>query len=223
MATEDFKHQLFDQFARVGKTVCHGRRLELLEVLAQGERTVEVLAQLCGLSMANTSQHLRQLRQAGLVSSRKEGQHVYYSITDPEVVALVALVRRIAERHLAEVDRLIRSYLAVKDQLEPVSRPELLRRARQGSVTVVDLRPRDNHEIGRIPGAIDISLEELEARLGEVRSDRETVAHCRGPYCLLAYETGPRVHGPPGRPARLPPTAKPGPGRGSIPTRDEQL
>lgn len=195
MATEDFKHQLFDQFARVGKTVCHGRRLELLEVLAHGERTVEGLAHVCDLSMANTSQHLRQLRQAGLVSARKDGQHVYYSITDPEVVALVALVRRIAERHLAEVDRLIRSYLSVKDRLEPVSRQELLHRARKGSVTVVDLQPRDDDNRGPVPGAIDIPLEELESRLGEAVSGPDPVAHCRGPYCLLSYDAPPRPRG----------------------------
>ena len=188
MANNDFKQQLFDQFARVGKTVCHGRRLELLEILAQGERTVEGLAQVTGLSMANTSQHLRQLRQAGLVVSRKKGQHVYYSITDPEVIELVALIRRIAERHLAEVDRLVRSYLSVRDKLEPVPRDELIKRARKGLVTVVDVRPHEEFAAGHVPGAINIPAEELEQRLNEVPSDQEVVAYCRGPYCLMAFE-----------------------------------
>lgn len=184
----NFKHDLFAQFARVGKALGNGNRLELLEFLAQGERSVEALAKVSGLSVANTSQHLQQLRQAGLVATRKVGQHVYYSLSGEDVVRLVGCLRRVAETHLAEVERLVNSYLNVKDSLEPLPAGELLSRAREGLVTVVDVRPPEEYEAGHLPGAVNIPLSELEQHLRDLQKDTEVVAYCRGPYCVLAYE-----------------------------------
>lgn len=185
MSTDNFKHDLFEQFARLGKALSNGHRLEILEFLAQCEYNVDSLARLTGLSVANTSQHLQQLRQAGLVNARKEGLHVFYRLADPEVIELMAVLRRVAERNLAEVDRLVNSYLRVKDDLEPVPAEELLQRARDGLVTVLDVRPPEEYAAGHLPGAINISLAELEKL--QLEPDREIVAYCRGPYCVLAY------------------------------------
>lgn len=188
MSRPGLKQQLFAQLALVGKAVSHGHRLELLEYLSQGEHTVEALAKLSNLSVANASQHLRSLRQNGLVTARKEGQHVYYGLADDEIVALISVLRRVAETHLAEVDRLVHTYLTVKDKLEPVPKTELLARAQQGLVTVLDVRPPEEYQSGHLPGAINIPLKELEQRLKELPPDQQVVAYCRGPYCLLAYE-----------------------------------
>jgi rhodanese-related sulfurtransferase/DNA-binding transcriptional ArsR family regulator len=188
MSSTGFKHQLFTQFARIGKAVSSANRLEILEFLAQGERSVEALAKVCRLSMANTSQHLQQLRQAGLVVARKQGQRVYYRLAGDQVVALIAMLRRLAERQLAEVDRLVDAYLTVKDGLEPVPAEELLERARSGLVTVVDVRPSEEFAAGHVPGAVNLPLEELESRLHQLPRDQEIVAYCRGPYCVLAFE-----------------------------------
>jgi len=184
MSSPGLKQQLFAQLARVGKAVSHGHRLELLEYLSQGERTVEALARLTHLSVANASQHLRGLRQNGLVTARKQGQHVYYGLADDEVVALISALRRVAETHLAEVERLVRTYLTVKDELEPVPMTELLARAQQGLVTVLDVRPPDEYKSGHLPGAINIPLKELEQRLKELPHDHQVIAYCRGPYCV---------------------------------------
>ncbi|MHB8622982.1 MAG: ArsR/SmtB family transcription factor [Sulfuricaulis sp.] len=188
MSRPGLKQQLFAQFALVGKAVSHGHRLELLEYLAQGERTVEVLARLTNLSVANASQHLRGLRQNGLVTARKQGQHVFYALVDDHVVSLISALRRVAETHLAEVERLVHTYLTVKDELEPVPKMELLARAAHGLVTVLDVRPPDEYQSGHLPGAINIPLKELEQRLKELPPDQQVVAYCRGPYCVLAYE-----------------------------------
>lgn len=188
MSTSTFKHELFTQFARVGKAMSHANRLEILDFLAQGERSVESLAQACGLTVANTSQHLQQLRQAGLVTTRKAGQHVYYRLASDQVLDLVNRLRRLAERHLAEADRLIDTYLTAKDSFEPVPAIELLRRAREGMVTVLDVRPADEFSAGHLPGAINLPLSELERRLDQLPPDRAVVAYCRGPYCVLAYQ-----------------------------------
>jgi rhodanese-related sulfurtransferase/DNA-binding transcriptional ArsR family regulator len=188
MSSTGFKHQLFTQFARIGKAVSSANRLEILEFLAQGERSVEALAKVCRLSMANTSQHLQQLRQAGLVVARKQGQRVYYRLAGDEVVALIAMLRRLAEHQLAEVDRLVDAYLTVKDGLEPVPAEELLERARSGLVTVVDVRPSEEFAAGHVPGAVNLPLEQLESRLHQLPRDQEIVAYCRGPYCVLAFE-----------------------------------
>jgi rhodanese-related sulfurtransferase/biotin operon repressor len=187
------KQRLFAELARIGKALAHGHRIELLELLAQRERSVEALARLTGLSVANTSQHLQTLRQAGLVTARKQGLYVYYRLADDRVTNLLENMRLLAEAHLAEVERLVRSYLAARDRLEPLTREELMARARAGLVTVLDVRPPEEFAAGHVPGAINIPLDQLEQRLGELPSDREVVAYCRGPYCLLAYEAVKRL------------------------------
>jgi rhodanese-related sulfurtransferase len=188
MSRQNLKQQIYSQVARIGKAVCHGHRLELLEYLAQGERTVEALAKLTGLSVANTSQHLRVMRHSGLVEARKDGLYVYYSLADDEIVRLLSSMRRLAESHLADVDRLVRAYLTVKDELEPIPRMELLDRARRGLVTVLDVRPPEEFASGHVPGAVNVPLKELEERLKELPREQEIVAYCRGPHCVLAFE-----------------------------------
>lgn len=188
MSRQNLKQQIYSQVARIGKVVCHGHRLELLEYLAQGERTVEALAKLTGLSVANTSQHLRVMRQSGLVEARKHGLYVYYSLADDEIVRLLSSMRRLAEAHLADVDRLVRAYLTVKDELEPIPRQELLERARQGIVTVLDVRPSEEYASGHVPGAVNVSLKDLEQWLEKLPHNQEIVAYCRGPHCVLAFE-----------------------------------
>jgi rhodanese-related sulfurtransferase/DNA-binding transcriptional ArsR family regulator len=188
MSSENPKRALFAQFAVVAKALAHAHRLEILEQIAQGERSVEVLAERAGLSVANASQHLQQMRQAGILAARREGKFVFYRLADDSVLDLLAALRRIAERNSAEVERLIRSYFHARDGLEPVSREELLVRVRAGLVMVLDVRPGDEYAIGHLPGAVNIPLRELEARLAELTPDREIVAYCRGPYCVLSYE-----------------------------------
>lgn len=193
MSRPNFKQQLYAQLARIGKAVSHGNRLELLEYLAQGERTVEALAELTGLSVANTSQHLRLLRQSGLVDTRKAGLYVFYRLADDEVVRLMASLRALGEAHLADVERLVRSYLTVKDELEPLSRVELLERARENLVTVLDVRPPEEFAAGHLPGAVNVPLQELEARLWKLPRNQEIVAYCRGPHCVLAFDAVARL------------------------------
>ncbi len=193
MSSGNFKHDLFAQFARVGKALANANRLELLEFLAQGERSVEELAKVSGLTVANTSQHLQQLRHAGLVNARKVGLKVYYSLSSPDVVVLLNSLRRVAERHVAEVERLVQTYLSVKDELEPLPREELLQRARDGLVTVIDVRPPEEYAAGHVPGAINIPLSELESQLERLDPGEEIVAYCRGPHCVLAFEAVERL------------------------------
>lgn len=188
MSRENFKRDLFAQFARVGKTLSNGNRLEILEFLAQGERNVDELARITGITVANTSQHLQQLRQAGLVVSRKEGLKVHYSISSDDVVELLNALRKVAESHVAEVDRLVKSYLTVKDDLEPIPRDELLTRIKDGLVTVLDVRPEKEYESGHVPGAINVPLGELEDFLKGMEGSQEVVAYCRGPHCILAFD-----------------------------------
>jgi rhodanese-related sulfurtransferase/DNA-binding transcriptional ArsR family regulator len=188
MSRQNPKSALFAHFAAVAKTLGHAHRLELLEQLAQGERSVERLAQRTSLSIANASQHLQHLRRAGIVTNRRDGKFVYYRLADDAVLELLAALRRIAERNVAEVERLIRSYFDDRDSLEPVSRKELLDRSRAGAVTILDVRPEDEFALGHVPGAINIPLRALESRLSELDPVKEIVAYCRGPYCVLSYE-----------------------------------
>ncbi len=187
-----FKHDLFAQFARVGKALSNGNRLELLEFLAQGERSVEQLSKVASLTVANTSQHLQQLRHAGMVTCRKEGLKVYYSISGDDVIKLLDALRAVAERHVTDVQHLVNTYLTVKDDLEPIPRTELLERVKDGLVTVLDVRPPEEYAAGHVPGAINIPLQELEQRLEELENqegeNREIVAYCRGPHCVLAFD-----------------------------------
>jgi len=182
------KLALFAAFAAVAKSLSHAHRLELLEQLAQGERSVEVLADRTRLSVANASQHLQHLRRAGAVASRRDGNFVYYRLADDAILDAVAALRRIAERNVAEVERIVRSYFDDRDSLEPVSREELLERSRAGTVTIVDVRPEDEFALGHLPGAVNIPLRALEARLAELDPSLEIIAYCRGPYCVLSYE-----------------------------------
>lgn len=188
MSGEGFKQQLFTQFARVAKALANPNRLELLEFLAQGERTVESLAKASGMSVANTSQHLQQLRQAGLVLTRKEGLHVFYRLSGDDVIKVLSCLRRVAEGHLADVTQLVNTYLTVKDSLEPLPANELMSRARDGLITVLDVRPAEEYAAGHLPGAVNIPLNELEKRLSQLSKESEIVAYCRGPYCVLAFE-----------------------------------
>lgn len=188
ISSGNFKHDLFSHFARVGKALSNGNRLELLEFLAQGERSVEQLARVAGLTVANTSQHLQHLRHAGLVNTRKQGLKVYYRISGDDVIELLGSLRLVAERHVAEVERLVNTYLTVKDSLEPVLRDELLERVKHHLVTVLDVRPSEEYAAGHVPGAINIPLSELEERLNELDENQEVVAYCRGPHCVLAFD-----------------------------------
>ncbi len=188
MSRQGPKQALFAQFAAVAKTLGHAHRLELLEQLAQGERAVEVLANRTGMSIANASQHLQHMRRAGLVVSSRAGKFVYYRLADDAVLDLLAALRQVAERNVAEVERVIRSYFNDRDALEPVSRKELLKRSRAGDVTVLDVRPEDEFALGHLPGAVNIPLRALEARLSELDPSQEIIAYCRGPYCVLSYE-----------------------------------
>ncbi|MBG0792474.1 metalloregulator ArsR/SmtB family transcription factor [Methylocystis sp. H62] len=188
MSSQSPKQALFAQFALVAKTLGHAHRLELLEQLAQGERSVEVLAQKTGLSIANASQHLQHMRRAGMVTTRRDGKFVYYRLADDAVLDLLAALGGLAERNMAEVERLMRCYFHDRDAMEAVSREELLRRIRAGTITVLDVRPEDEFALGHLPGAMNIPLRALEARLAEFDPSREIVAYCRGPYCVHSFE-----------------------------------
>jgi DNA-binding transcriptional ArsR family regulator len=165
MSSKTFKADLLEQFARVGKALSSGKRLQMLEYLAQGERSVDALATMTGLSVANTSQHLQLLRQAGLASARREGLYVFYRLSSDSVVRLLSALRAVGQERLAEVDKLVHLYFDSRDSLEPVPAPELLERARDGVVTVVDVRPPEEYAAGHIRGAINVPLAELAKRL----------------------------------------------------------
>jgi rhodanese-related sulfurtransferase/predicted transcriptional regulator len=189
MGNRETKTALFDEFARAAKALGSGRRIELVDVLANGERTVEALAGEVGLSVANTSQHLQVLRQAGLVTGRREGTSIHYRLAAPEVFELWQALRTLAASRLAEVDRLAAAYLGARDQLEPVTREELARRLQDGDpLVILDVRPVAEHAAGHLPGAVSIPVDELRRRLAELPGDREIVAYCRGPYCAFAHD-----------------------------------
>ena len=188
MSSRSPKKALFAQFAAVARAFGSENRLELLEQLAQGERSVEMLAKRTDLSIANASQHLHQMRRAGIVTSRRDGKFVYYRLADDAVLDLLAALRRLAERNSAEVERLVRSYFHDRDSLEPVTREKLLQLSRAGAVTVLDVRPEDEFALGHVAGALNIPLRELQARLDELDPSQEIVAYCRSHYCVLSYE-----------------------------------
>jgi rhodanese-related sulfurtransferase/DNA-binding transcriptional ArsR family regulator len=183
-----FKDRLFGELARVSKAVASSHRLEIIELLAQGERTVEGVASALSMPVANASHHLRSLHAARLVDSRREGTFIHYRLADPLVFELVRTVRTLAERRLGEVERITRSYFDSRDQLEPVAREDLLDRVRQGDVIVLDVRPAAEYRAGHIDGAISIPTTELKHRLRELPPGKEIVAYCRGPYCVMAVE-----------------------------------
>ena len=183
------KTALFDEFAQAAKALASGRRIELVDVLANGERTVVALAGEVGLSVANTSQHLQTLRQAGLIGSRRQGTSVHYRLAGPEVFELWRTLRTLAASRLAEVERLAVAYLGSRDDLEPVTREELARRLEDGDdLVVLDVRPAAEYAAGHVRGAVSIPVGELRRRLAELPADREVVAYCRGPYCAFAHE-----------------------------------
>lgn len=188
MSSQNPKHTVFASFAEVAKALGHGHRLEILELLAQGERSVEALAERAGLSIANASQHLRLMRRAGLLASRRDGKRIFYRLSDPTVLELTAALRRVAERNSAEVREIVSGYFHERDALEPVSRKELARRIKDGLVTVLDVRPADEFAAGHLPRAINIPLRELARCLRDLPRNREIVAYCRGAYCVLAFE-----------------------------------
>ena len=187
-AEDSPRSRLYRQLARVAQALASPGRLQILEYVAQGERSVEALARMSGLSMANTSKHLQALRQAGLVTSRKEGLRVYYLLAGDDVVALISALRAVAGRRVAEVQRLVELWLAHRDEMEPVAAPELLARAKDGLVTVLDVRPAEEYAAGHIPGALNVPLDKLEDFLSRLPKRKEVVAYCRGPYCLMSFE-----------------------------------
>ncbi len=183
-----FKDAIYEQFARIGKAVSSPKRLELLDLLCQGERTVEVLAKETGLTVANASQHLQVLRAARLVDAEKLGLFVTYRLADQAVCEFFRAMRLLAESRLAEVEQIKRRFLEGREGMEPVDRNALLKQVREGAVTVLDVRPVEEYRAGHIPGAISIPLKELERRMSKLPRDQEIVAYCRGPYCVLAIQ-----------------------------------
>jgi len=188
MPSQSPKKALFAEFAAVARALGSEHRLDLLEHVAQGEQSVEVLAQRTGIPLASVSQHLQALRKAGLVSARRDGRHIFYRIADDGVISLLESLRDVAERQVAEVERIVAGYFRNRDGLEPVSREELLARSKDGLVTVLDVRPEDEFASGHVPGAINVPLAQLRKRLAELPRQHEIVAYCRGPWCVLAFE-----------------------------------
>ena len=181
-----FKDAIYDQFARIGKAISSPKRLELLDLLCQGKRTVEALAAEAELSIANTSQHLQVLRAARLVEASKEGLYVTYRIADSAVGDFIRSIRVLAEKQLAEVEQISRRFFEARRDLEPVDRDALVKRVRKGEVVVLDVRPAEEYRAGHIPGALSMPIQELKRRLSELPKGQEIVAYCRGPYCVFS-------------------------------------
>jgi rhodanese-related sulfurtransferase/DNA-binding transcriptional ArsR family regulator len=182
------KHAVYEQFAAVAKALGNPQRLELIEHLAQGPRSVDLLAGKLGLPIANVSQHLQAMRRAGLVCSERSGKFISYRLADDSVLEAFAAVRTVAERQSAEVERVVRGYFDRRDDMEAVSREELAARMKDGLVTVIDVRPPDEFALGHLPGAINVPLTELDVRLADIDGGREIVAYCRGPWCVMSFE-----------------------------------
>jgi len=189
----EFKDAIYEQFARISKALSSPKRLELLDLLCQGERTVEVLARSTNLSVANASQHLQILRSARLVEAEKQGLFVVYSLADRQVCDLLSALRTLAETRLAEIEQITRHFVESHPGLEPVDRDTLRERVLSGAVTLLDVRPKEEYQAGHIPGALCVPLEELEEHLAMLPNDQEIVAYCRGPYCVLAVEAVERL------------------------------
>lgn len=188
MNPREFKDGIFEQLARIGSAFSSPKRVEIVDLLAQGPRTVESIAAATAMTVANTSRHLGILRTSGLVNSRRDGLHVVYRLAESSVATGYQALRALAESRLSEVRRLADAFFGVVDGVEPIGIDELLRRAESGNVTVIDVRPRLEYEAGHLPGAISMPLDELPRRLGEIESDRTIVAYCRGPYCVMSAQ-----------------------------------
>ena len=188
MSHRQFKDPLYAQFARVGHAVASAKRIELLDLLSQGEKTVEELAEESATPLKNTSAHLRVLRQSRLVETRRDGTYVYYRLAGDDVFHLVRDLQSLSRRRLAEVEEVATLYIDGRDELEPVSIKELRRRLREGDVTVIDVRPTEEYRAGHIPGALSIPVTQLKRRLAEIPKSRQVVAYCRGPYCVYSVE-----------------------------------
>lgn len=188
MSSNRPKRLMFSYFAELARVLGNGHRLELIELLAQGEQPVEVLSHRTGLSFANTSQHLQQLRKAGLVISRRSGKNIIYRLEDGPIVETMTALRKLAEHNVAAVQDVVTTYFDQFDNLDPVGPDELMERMRTGSVTLLDVRPEDEFKAGHIPGALNIDLEMLESRIAELPTDIDIVAYCRGAYCVLSFE-----------------------------------
>lgn len=189
MRAHDAKSTLYEQFARVAKAVSHPKRLEILDVLQQGERSVEAVAAESGLAMTTASAHLQIMRRVGLVAVRKDGTRVFYRVADDTVQQLVRSLQAFARARLAEVEQTVRTYFVARDEFDPIDRDELMRRMQDGDVVVIDVRPAVEFSAGHIAGARSVPFEELESRLQELPPDAEIIAYCRGPYCVLAPES----------------------------------
>jgi rhodanese-related sulfurtransferase/DNA-binding transcriptional ArsR family regulator len=188
MSAHSPKREVFEQLARIGGALSSGVRLELLELLAQGERSVDQLSALTGTTVANASQHLQKLKQAGLILARKQGQFVFYRIAGDEVIGMLSALSRVGEAHVAEIERIVRMYFFSKDDFEPIPPAELLDRARRGLVTVLDVRPPEEFASGHVPGALNIPVEQLARKLRDLPKGKEVIAYCRGPFCLMSFE-----------------------------------
>ena len=188
VSTYSFKQDVHAQLARVGKALASSGRLELLDCVAQAPRSVEELAVMTRLSVANASKHLQELRRAGLVRARKEGLRVFYEVAGPDVVGLIAALGNVAETRLAEMEQLVRTYITARDELEPIPVAEMLKRSKLGLVTVLDVRPATEFAAGHLPGAINVPVEDLGKGPAKFSKRREVIAYCRGPYCLLAVD-----------------------------------
>lgn len=186
--SRQFKDAIYEQFSRIGKAVSSPKRLELLDLLCQGAKNVETLARETGLTLANASQHLQTLRAARLIEAQKEGLHVTYQLCDPKVCEFFRSMRVLAESQLAEIEMIKRRFLENREGMEPVDRNDLLKRVKQGAVTVLDVRPVEEYRAGHIPGALSVPLTELEKLFSKLPRDQEIVAYCRGPYCVLAVQ-----------------------------------
>lgn len=193
MEGREAKDRLYEQFARAAKATANPKRIELLELLAQGEHTVDALARGTGMGVTNTSSHLQVLRGARLVETRKDGTKVFYRLAGDEVAAFIVALRDLARSRLTEVDSIVRDYFVARDALEPVDRTELADRANRGEVVVLDVRSRDEFAAGHIPGALSVPLDELDGVLARLPKRTEIVAYCRGPYCVLAPQAVERL------------------------------